>query len=82
MVVPDAFKARLHQLTSRDPILKDAFQKKIKAVLEYPTTIGKRSVHPSDTRHIHVKDHWVLFWSVKGKEVTLLDRGHHDEFFK
>lgn len=82
LVVPDAFRTRLRKLTAKDSTLRQAFEKKIAAVQVYPMTLGQRSVNPPNTRHVHVKNHWVLFWSVEGNEVTLLDCGHHDEFFK
>ena len=78
----DEFKAKLRKLTKRDPVLRDAFQKKFRAIVENPTTMGKRSVKPRDLRHDHVKSHWVIFWRVEGTRITFLDCGHHDEFFR
>jgi len=47
-----------------------------------PLRAGKRTKFPGDSRHIHVKSNWVLFWRVKGDTVVFVECGRHDEFFK
>lgn len=76
------FKSKLKKLVHRNPDLERAFDETIKAVCKFPLGMGKRSKIPTDTRHIHVKNHWVLFWRVKGNTTWLLDCGHHDDFFR
>jgi len=78
----EGFKKKLDNLTRRDAVLREAFEKKIRAVVENPLGVGKRCVRPIDTRHVHVKSKWVLFWRMKGDIVTLVDCGRHDEFFR
>ncbi len=80
--VEGGFKKKLETLTKRDAALFVAFEKRIRAVLQNPLGMGKRCVEPSDTRHIHVKSKWVLFWRVKGDTVTFVDCGRHHEFFR
>jgi mRNA interferase RelE/StbE/toxin YoeB len=81
IVVPNEFRENLRKLTKKDKALADAYGKEIAAVAQNPQRVGKRSVEPKDTRHVHVKRHWVLWWRVDGNRVILLDCGHHDEFF-
>lgn len=76
------FKAALQRLTRKDPVLRRAFEKKIRGVCASPLKMGERMKFPPDKRKIHVKNHWVLFWKVEGNVVKFLECGHHDEFFK
>ena len=76
------FKSKLKKLVRRNPDLERAFDEAIRAVCKSPLGVGKRSKIPMNTRHVHVKNHWVLFWRVEGHTIFLLDCGHHDEFFR
>ncbi len=76
------FETRLKKLTKKDSALRTVFEKKIRAVVKSPLTTGRRSVSPPNTRHVHVKSHWVLWWRVEGNKIIFLECGHHDEFFR
>ncbi len=52
-------------------------------ILRTPSAIGKASVEPKDTRHVHVGAHGVLWWKIHkaALEVEFIDIGHWDAFF-
>ena len=76
------FERKVRELTSRNPALRKALESRVKSILNNPLKVGKRTKDPPDTRHLHVKGRWVVFWRVKGREITLLDFGRHDDFFR
>lgn len=82
MRIEDNFKSNLNKLIRRNPDLERAFKETIDAVIRNPLTMGKRSKFPSNSRHIGVKSHWVLWWRVEGNIITMLACGHHDDFFR
>ena len=69
-------------MTRKDPILRAAFESKVHEIMLLPLRAGKRTKFPGDSRHIHVKSDWVLFWRVKGDTVVFVECGRHDEFFR
>lgn len=53
-------------------------------ILAMPESIGKVSKGAGGARHIHLADHYVLWWRhhAREQEVEFLAIGHHDDFFK
>ncbi len=82
IIVGHRFEAKLKKLTKKNQPLREAYEKKIRDVVSRPTTIGKRSKNPPNTRHMKVMGHWVLWWMVEGNEITFIHCGHHNDFFK
>lgn len=78
----DKFNEDIARLTKRNPDLEDALRSKIAEVQRYPLRSGKRSKYPSETRHLHVKSDWIIFWRVEGDTVVLLSCGRHDKYFR
>ena len=76
------FKDHLTQLTSANPVLAKAFEKRIRAVIDNPKVMGKRGKIPSNSRHIRVMGKWVFFWRFEGNDLLFLDCGLHEKFFR
>jgi hypothetical protein len=54
-----------------------------KRILQIPESVGRVSVDPPGTRHVHVGSHGVIWWRVfpREEEVEFIDIGHWDDFF-